>query len=256
MRISFYYILLNIKRQCAYKKNLLGTFILSMSCYLIQFIYIDQVSSYVEKLGSYSKDEIHLIFVIFILLSLFLSIFTTSIEMFFEKVAQGKIEPYLTKPVPSLLLMLFGWCKPLNLINFCILALFAYYYIELPPLSGNYVNYLEFIIALICILIINICFFLLLNFLTFITSRKMPVAYLHATIYELSFLPITIYPTEIIKWLLFLLPMIFSASLPASFLLNKNEWSIEILIASTSIIFFLTNITYQKSISKFNSFGG
>lgn len=256
MKIIFYYIYMNACRQFVYGKNLSGEFILSLSYYLVQFVFIDQISSFSGRLGSYSKEEVHLIFIVFVLLGLLLSIFTHSVEVFFDKVAHGKIEVYLTKPVSIWIIMLLGWCKPLNLIHFIVLLLCAYIFVSVPEMSGSDLNWLSFVVALVCIFFINICFFMIFNFLTFITSRKMPVDYFHEMIFELSFIPVAIYPSAIVKWLLFLLPMGFSASLPVSLLLEKNEWKIEYLLLSTVIIIAITTISYRGSIGKFNGLGG
>ncbi|WP_350238057.1 ABC-2 family transporter protein [Pectobacterium colocasium] len=256
MKTISYYITMNIRRQCVYGKNLAGEFILSLCYYLIQFIFIDQVSSFSNGLGDYSREEIHLIFVVFVLLGLLLSIFTNSIEIFFDKVADGKIEVYLTKPISIWLIMLFGWCKPLNIINFIVLCVCAYFFVDFPNKSYNEMDWFSFTISLCCIIIINICFFMIFNFMTFITNRKMPVEYFHEMIYELSFIPISLYPSAIAKWLLFILPMAFSASLPISLLLEKNEWMIENLLFSTLFFIILTYVTYRGTITKFNGLGG
>ncbi|WP_225087629.1 ABC-2 family transporter protein [Pectobacterium colocasium] len=256
MKTISYYITMNIRRQCVYGKNLAGEFILSLCYYLIQFIFIDQVSSFSNGLGDYSREEIHLIFVVFVLLGMLLSIFTNSIEIFFDKVADGKIEVYLTKPISIWLIMLFGWCKPLNIINFIVLCVCAYFFVDFPNKSYNEMDWFSFTISLCCIIIINICFFMIFNFMTFITNRKMPVEYFHEMIYELSFIPISLYPSAIAKWLLFILPMAFSASLPISLLLEKNEWMIENLLFSTLFFIILTYVTYRGTITKFNGLGG
>ncbi|WP_375642573.1 MULTISPECIES: ABC-2 family transporter protein [unclassified Bartonella] len=130
-------------------------------------------------------------------------------ETFFEKVADGKIEPYFIKPVSIWLLMLFGWCKPLNLIKLFVLYVSAYLFISLPNISDLKLGWISFIVAIFCVFIVNICFFMMFNFVTFIISRKMPVEYFHEMIFELSFVPIGIYPLSIVKWLMFMLPMAF-----------------------------------------------
>lgn len=84
----------------------------------------------------------------------------------------------------------------------------------------------------------------------------MPVDYFHEMIFELSFIPISIYPSSIVKWMLFIVPVAFSASLPVSLLLNKNEWSIIYLIASTALTFLLAVFTYNKTFNQFNGLGG
>ena len=84
----------------------------------------------------------------------------------------------------------------------------------------------------------------------------MPVDYFHEMIFELSFIPISIYPSSIVKWMLFIVPVAFSASLPVSLLLNKNEWSITYLIASTALTFLLAVLTYKKTFNQFNGLGG
>lgn len=256
MNVIIKYIEMNVRRQMIYGKNLIGEFILSSCYYILQFVFIEQISSFSGGLGSYSRDEVNLIFIVFILLGILLSVFTNSIEFFFEEVAEGKIEAYLTKPVSAWVLMLVGWCKPLNIINLVVIASCAFTFVSLPDTSLVNLNWMLFSVSLICIFIINICFFLIFNFMTFITSRKMPVEYFHEMIYELSFIPIALYPSSIVKWLLFILPMSFSASLPVSLLLDKNEWNIEYILLSTLITTLVTFICYRVTISKFNGLGG
>lgn len=84
----------------------------------------------------------------------------------------------------------------------------------------------------------------------------MPVAYFHAMLYQLSFIPIAIYPLNLVKWLLFLLPLAFSASLPVSFLFGKNEWNIGYLLLSTFLSIAMTFMVYKKTMRKFNGLGG
>ncbi|WP_375660569.1 ABC-2 family transporter protein [Bartonella sp. CL71SXKL] len=256
MKIILHFISLNIRRQIVYGKNLAGEFILSLCYYFIQFIFIDRISAFSGKIGNYSRDEIHFIFVVFVLLGIFLNIFTNSIETFFEKVADGKIEPYLIKPVSIWLLMLFGWCKPLNLIKLFVLYVSAYLFVSLPNISDLKLRWISFIVAIFCVFIVNICFFMMFNFVTFIISRKMPVEYFHEMIYELSFVPIGIYPLSIVKWLLFMLPMAFSASLPVSLLLGKGEWNIGYVLLSAFLSMVMTFISYKKTMRKFNGLGG
>ncbi|MFC3396256.1 ABC-2 family transporter protein [Brenneria rubrifaciens] len=256
MNILIYYFRMNVKRQCAYTTNLLGEFILSLSYYFIQFVFIDQISSFSGGLGVYNKEEVNLIFTVFILLGLLLSIFTNSIETFFENVAEGRIEVYLTKPVSVWVMVLVGWCKPLNILNFLITLLFAYSFVTLPNLLNPTLSWGYFFISLLCVFLINLFFFMIFNFFTFITSRKMPVDYFHEMIFELSFIPIAIYPTSIVKWMLFIIPVAFSASLPVSLLLNKNEWNIKYLLLSTVIMFTVMLFTYKTTVKKFNGLGG
>ncbi|WP_208436180.1 ABC-2 family transporter protein [Bartonella phoceensis] len=247
---------MNVRQQIIYSKNFTGEFILSLCYYFIQFTFIDKISSFSGSIGNYSRDEIHLIFVVFILLEIFLNIFTNSVETFFEKVAEGKIEAYLTKPVSVWLLILFGWCKPLYLVKLFIVCVIAFLFVSLPDMSEMKLRWFSFIVAIVCVLIVNLCFFMMFNFVTFITSRKMPVAYFHAMVYQLSFTPIAIYPSSVVKWLLFFLPMAFSASLPVSLLLGKNEWHIEYLFLSAILSIATTFTVYKKTIGKFNGLGG
>ncbi|WP_139413381.1 ABC-2 family transporter protein [Bartonella mastomydis] len=256
VKTILYFISMNVRRQTVYGKNFIGEFILSLCYYFIQFIFIDKISCFSGNIGNYSRDEIHLIFVVFLLLGIFLNIFTTSIETFFEKVAEGKIEGYLTKPVSVWLLILFGWCKPLYLIKLFIVCVSAYSFVLLPDMLEIKLKWFSFIVAIGCVFIVNMCFFMMFNFITFITSRKMPVAYFHAMLYQLSFIPIAIYPLNLVKWLLFFLPLAFSASLPVSFLLGKNEWNIGYLLLSTCLSIAMTFISYKKAMRKFNGLGG
>ncbi|MET3589238.1 ABC-type uncharacterized transport system permease subunit [Bartonella silvatica] len=94
------------------------------------------------------------------------------------------------------------------------------------------------------------------NFITFMTGRKMPVEYFHEMVYKLSFIPIAIYPSSIVKWLLFLLPMAFSASLPVSLFLGKNEWDIGYLLLSAFLSIVMTFMVYKRTIRQFNGLGG
>ncbi|MCC8463665.1 MULTISPECIES: ABC-2 family transporter protein [Photorhabdus] len=256
MKTISLFIKMNIKRQLAYKKNLFGEFILSSSYYLIQFIFIDQVSSLSEGIGGYKKEDFHLIFLVFILLGVAISIFTHSIEEFFNKVASGRIEPYLVKPISIWVLILFGWSKPLNIIMFIFLAFFALSFSSLPMVTKDAIQWAEFIVSIICMFIINLSFFIIFNFFTFISHRKMPVDYFHEMIYELSIVPVNFFPHGLVKYFLFALPMAFSASLPVSFFLGRNDWNIGYLIISAVFFMLGTLFFYRWGIRKFNGLGG
>lgn len=227
-----------------------------LAYYFVQLIFIDQLSSLSDGLGRYSKEEVHLIFIIFVLLSILLSIFTYSIEIFLSKVASGNIEVHLTKPISEWCITLIGWCNPLNFIKFVMILTFALLFVSFPDISNRTCHWLLFTVVLGCIITINLCFFITFNCITFITGRKMPVEYIHEMIYGLSFIPIALYPTRFVKWLLFMLPMAFSASLPVSFLLGTNEWKIDYFLLSTALIVAVTLVAFRKTRAMFNGSGG
>lgn len=256
MKSHFTLLKFSFRRQIAYKVNFLGELAFPSAFLFMQFLFVSQLTKISGTLGGYTTEELNLIFVVFAVFGFFLAIISHSMESFFCLVASGKIEPYLTKPLPVWSIMLLAWSRPAYSFNILLVVFSALFFIPLPAANFSCRAVIEFLASLVCMLTLNLCFLLSFNLVTYYTGRKMPSDYFHEIIYEPSYLPLSVYPQAIVGYLLLSIPISFSASLPVSFLLEKGDWNIFYLVGTTSMTALFTWLFYKRAIGRFIGFGG
>src|SRR4051794_19777424 len=110
--------------QLAHRGNFLGYLFLLLAAYGMRLAYIDGVFHYTGEVGGWGRSEVTFVLYLAVVVTLAVDTFDTSLIQFYRLMALGQIEPFLTKPVPFVQVMLFRWCKPANLILLAGVLLF------------------------------------------------------------------------------------------------------------------------------------
>lgn len=258
MKLFIHYIFLNCKRQMAYKFNFFANLILVLVFYFFQLIFIEQLLSFKGDFSDTIPEYLILIFFVFSILSLSIDIFSSSIYFFFKTLAKGGIEPFLTKPVSIYQTIIFKHIKPFNIILILVIVLFIFYTSEIFSIKISTFLWFKFGVALFCSFILNILFIFTLNLLTFTSQRFLPIDYIHSEIFSLSIVPISLYPKSIINWIVIMLPIGLSSSLPVAILNENNNMNtlLIIYILITIVMFLFSKYLLKKALKKFNGLGG
>jgi len=245
----------NYHRQLQYRTSFFGYLLITGFYYLAQFVFFNRIFDFNSNLGGYSLGDISLMLYVFINIYLCVEFSSSSVETFFNKVYHGGIEPYLTKPVAILQLILLGWCFPANLLLLVFVQILVVSGIFQVSVVATSIEWMFFLLSIVCSVILNICFILVLNLMTFVVQRKLPVDYIHSKVFELSMVPISLYPRKILAGLLIFVPVALSASLPVSIL--KGHYTILIVqVVVTCVFLTLTIIGLKKSLTLFEGMGG
>lgn len=253
--IKFYF-KSNFLRQFTYRTSFWGYICLTCLFYFFQFQFIDRIFDLKDKFAGLENFDLYLIYFNFVTLSLCIEFFSNSINRFFEIVYMGGIEPFLTKPISSHKLILFGWCNPISPVLAVIIGSFMLLGTKYLQISAPFLNWLGYLISMVCVFICNICTILGLNLFTFVIQRKLPVDYIHERIFDLSIVPINLFPGQILKFLTIGVPIAISASLPAAILLKAEFWILVYLLIGTLAIVVAVVIGYSRFINKFDGIGG
>lgn len=256
MKEFTFYFKNNFLRKFTYQASFWGYICLTCLFYFFQFQFIERIFDLKNDFGGLGSSGLYLIYFNFVILYLGIEFFSSSIHRFFEIVYMGGIEPFLTKPISSYKLILFGWCNPMSLILALIIGSFMLFGTNYLKISVPFFNWLGYLISMLCVFICNICTILGLNLFTFVIQRKLPVDYIHDRIFDLSIVPMNLFPGQILKFLVIGMPIAVSASLPASILLKSDFWTLPYLLFGTIAIVLAVIIGYSKLINKFDGIGG
>ena len=248
MKFAVNCFILNIKRQLVYKVNFIGNSLLTLVFYLFQFIFLGQLLQFKPDFANSDPEYLLFIFFVFSIMSLMIGIFSSSIYRFFKTVAEGGIEPFLIKPVPLYALILLRWMKPINIVLIAIITLFIFLTTEIFSFEASVIQWVEFLLALLSCFILNLLFIFGLNLFTIMTQRFLPIDYIHEEIFNLSIIPLSLFPSQVINWLTVALPIALSASLPVAILYNEQSGTtlLVLLLLSTSIAFIIVIYAFKK----------
>lgn len=256
MGLILYYFWTNVIRQLSYRINFFGNLVLTIVFYSLQFVFIDTLLDFDSSLGGNGKEAVYLIFIVFSILFLLVGIISSSIDKFFDIVYNGGIDPFLTKPISPTKLIFFGWSSPFNFLILLLISPIILSSIEFRNLPNDPIKWIAFIVSLICVIICNISMIFGLNLITLLVQRKIPVDYIHERIFDLSIVPLNIFNINVIRWLVLILPVAISSSLPVSILFGHSFWMLPSLIFSTILILSIVIIAYSRIFKSYNGIGG
>lgn len=246
----------NFLRQAQYRVSFFGYLLITCVLYSAQFIFFRRLFDFNKDLGDYSVSDISLMLFTFISVNLIVEFFSGSIESFFNKVYHGGIEPYLTKPISLVQLILFGWCFPLNFFVLAGLQLLVIFGVFKLEFNWNLLSILAYATSVVFSVMLNICFILLLNLLTFVVQRKLPVDYIHSKIFELSMVPTSLYPRRVFAAILLFVPSALSASVPVQILVQGNYSLLAVQAAVLISFLLITKLSLRKALMLFEGVGG
>lgn len=256
MKIAFLYVLNNCRRQLQYRVSFFGYLVLTSLVLSSQFLFFNRLLDLTSDLGGFGSSELYLMLYVSLSVLLCVEFIGASVNHYFDKVYHGGIEPYLTKPISPLLQVLLAWCSPLNLI---ILGLFNLFIVVAPislKVDAVALNWIGFIVAVVCAVACNVGFLLLMNMATFFIQRKLPVEYVHSKVYELSIVPVDLMSPKFLRPALLFIPIAFSASVPVGVLVKGQFEYLALLVIATVVIVTLSVLGFQYTSRQFEGLGG
>ncbi len=254
MHIMLWLLRCNLRRQWQYRANFIGHLILTSLYYIAQFFYLDKIIELGS--GDLSRQRVYLIFFLFGLIFLVVETLGASVHRFFQIVAQGRIEPFLVKPIGTWSLIFLGWSAPGNLVIALIFVLCVVAGTDVLNISASLTQWLAFSLAVLCATAVNLLMILGLNLLTFVSQRHLPVDYIHERIFDLSLVPVGLFPSGVLRWLILIVPVATTSSVPAAVLLDAQFLLLGYLVTSTLIMIFLVGWGYRSTFKRYSGLGG
>ncbi len=192
--------------QLTYRFDTLSNLLLTVAYYGIQLLFFDRVFDLSPTLGGWTREEVYLVFFIFIVIMLSVEMISYSVDRFFYFIHLGTAEPLLIKPCGVVPMMLLCWSQPsfgaaAALLVVSVLVLGAANIVDLGAMAnlrheslsaanvwklGPLSLYLGFGIGIIAGWIASLSLAILLNTITFVIQRQIPVGFIHGELLRLS----------------------------------------------------------------------
>ena len=255
MNVLFDFLRRSFSSHLAYRANLFGHVAVLIFTYGTRLLVLGGLFQYTNNLAGWTQTEATLLLYVTLLAGLSADIFDVSVLQFYRQVALGTIQPFLTKPVNPYILMLARWSKPSSFIVLLVfLPLSFFFFYDLPTLPVH--HWLLFFLTFCCGVICNVIFVSLLSMSTFIIQRTLPVEYIYSEVFRLCPYPLNIYPKASLGVLVFTIPSIFCASLPAYVLLRGGIDFAVIFLLATIFLTIAHHFSFRFMMRRYESFGG
>ena len=261
--------------QLTYRFDLLSNLLLMAAYYGIQLLFFNRVFDLSASLGGWTREDVYLVFFIYLIIMLSVEMVASSVNRFFYFVHLGTAEPFLVKPCGVVSIMLLRWSQPAFavvaiLIVAIVVSLGAANSLEISA-TANLHNgsmddvsvwksealrrYTGFGIGIAAGWIANLSLVILLNTITFVIQRQIPVDYIHGELGRLSILPTDLFPRHAFISLMITIPMVFAASAPVAFLKGDTQ-ALAWLVASSLTLLAVTCWVFFAASKKFEGLGG
>jgi len=261
--------------QFTYRFDLLSNLLLMSAYYGIQLLFFDRIFDLSPSLGGWSREEVYLVFFVYIIIMLSIDMIASSVNRFFYFVHLGSAEPFLVKPCGVVPIMLLRWSQPafaavaIAIIGI-VLALAAANLIDIGAMANGrhestitasfwrveaLARSIGFGLGIVAGWIANLSLVILLNTITFVIQRQIPVDYIHGELGRLALLPVDIFPRGAFISLMLAIPMVFAASAPVA-LLRGDAQPLVWLIVSSLVLLLVTCWAFFTASRKFEGLGG
>ncbi len=251
----FSYLYYCFKEQFVLRFEFWGFLFVSLFTYGFRGIFFNNFFTINDTLGGATKLEILILFSISILMGLVVWAFSGSIGQYFKFVQRGQIEAFKTQPIPEIYLLLFRWFG-VNIFGVFIIllltficALYFFYTIEVTWRIGVYIGLFLFGV------IINVATFVLLESITFLTKRNVPVDFIYNEISRLCQLPLTLFGNSVI-YMLMLLPILLSSSLILAYFQSGFQIIHIIYLISGGVVLLISWVIFHRLQRCFEGHGG
>lgn len=246
-----------LKDSMSLKLDFWGFLLVSLFIFASRWVFFDIFFDFSGDLGGWSRAQVHLLFSTSILLVLLVNAFGASVHEFFYNVQQGEIEVFLTQPVSPYRLLLLRW------FNFGQLAVFLALLCGLsavPDLS-ELVLPLNARSLLFCALFawgvaVNVAFLIMLESLTFLARRSLPVDFIYSELTRLMQLPPALLGQHGGVVLPLLLPAVLSAVAAADCLFHGVGRFTLAYLAGSSLLLTASGWMFRFLRSRFDGHGG
>ncbi len=233
----------SLTRDMEYKANLVGGIITDIIFYSVQYFFFTIIYSYVDKLGSFSREDVMVFLIItFLADTVYMFLFSGNLFPLNRLVVQGDLDFILLKPIKSQFFISFRYVRTYAIIGFIILILMLIHQTHIHSSEIGLINYIYFCISFIMGITIWYSIDFLISCLTFWFRNFTVGGWLSHEILKFSSRPDSIYTGLTRKLMFTFVPMALVASVPARILIYG--FNIKLLIFQILISLFFLLLTF------------
>lgn len=242
---------LSLLNEMAHKANFVMRFVADSIYFLVYFVFYTVVFSYVPNINGWGKYDVLILMGTFhIVISFFLAFFFPNLIQIPNLVKSGGLDTILIKPINSQLLLSTKMFDFGSLLNVCLgiaIVIFSISQIGLKIKIQTFLAYIFFIF--VGVSIVYFMLFILLSTIFWLQDSSWCIGFI-MTFNSFADKPFSIYKGIIYRFLIFIFPIGLVANIPASIILHKETYFLEIwIIVAALILGLLANYIWKKGIT-------
>lgn len=253
LRIFFFNCKISLLNTMAHKVNFVMRFLSDSIFFYVYFIFYTVIFSYVPSINGWGKNDILLLMGTFhSIISLLVAFLMPNLVRIPELVKGGGLDGYIIKPIYSQFLISTRSIDFGSLTNVLLgIAIIISSAIQLEIK-------IRFVTVVFFIGYTFLGVFIMYNVLFIFLST---IFWLHDSSWSIGFFlsfnnfadkPVNIYKGIIYKFLVYLFPIGIVANVPASIILNKQDYSLEFwFIVASVLLFFTSRFIWNKGLQRY-----
>ena len=245
----------SLTRDLEFKANFIGGLFVDIIYYGVQFFFFSIIYSYVDSLGDFNRQDVIIFMIItFLADTVYMFFFSGNVFNLNRWMVRGELDFILLKPITSQFMASLRFVKPYALISFFILSFMLIWQLGLYEKSISILNIITFIISFIMGIFLFYSVEFIISCSCFWFKNFSVAGWLTHEVMKFSTRPDSIYSGILRKVLLFLVPMIFIASVPARMLLYEPSFGYLFGQFVVTIAFLLiTRLIWKRGIMLYES---
>lgn len=232
--------------------------VLFLSAKIIRFVFfflflIHLVGNTGGLLG-YNRDQAVLFFLVFNIVDITTQLFFRGVYFFRQKVVNGELDFYLSKPMSPLFRIITGNTDLLDLITLVMLTIYSIWFLSHGSFSVSPQSFLLFLILLAASILVSLSFHIIVVSLGIIALEVDHSIMIYRDLTQMARFPIDIYTEPLRSILTFVVPLAMMFTIPAKALMGLVTPST--IVFSLFLVFcflFLSLRFWKYSLSQYSS---
>lgn len=248
-------LIINLNNLFAYRGNFLNSILSSFVWGLFSIVSIILLTTRVNSLFGWSRDEIIILTAIFaIVIGLFYMFFSRNFEYFSRIVYLGQLDSFLLKPIDSQFFLSTRFVNYASFIRILMGTILMIYLLQKNKIEINLINVLLFVVFLICGIILMYSIWYIVITTTIWASRLSNIVELLYSTASISKYPPEMYKEISFYLFLFLLPLILVIATPVRFLFGRFDVQTAlVMIVLTAVLLVVSRKWWKFALKHYTS---
>ena len=245
----------SLTRDMEFKANFLGGLFVDAIFYGIQFFFFSIIYSYVEALGTFSREDVIIFLIVtFLADTFYMFLFSGNVFHINRLMVRGDLDFILLKPIPAQFMVSFRYVKSYAIISLVILLSILISLISDYSSSVGLINIVTFIVTFFMGQLLWYSVEFIISSSCFWFKNFSVAGWLSHEILKFSTRPDSIYTGLLRKVLFSFVPMIFIASIPTRTLLYGPDMKyIFGQIIVTFLFLILSRTVWNRGLFRYES---
>lgn len=222
--------------------------------FLFFLLFLTHLVGSTKGLLGYSRDQAILFFLVFNVVDITSQLFFRGVYFFRQKVVDGELDFFLTKPMNPLFRILMGYPDLLDLATLIALLGYMIWFVPHSSFSISPVSFGVFLLLIAASLLITLAFHIIVVAIGIITVEVDHTIMIYRDITQMARFPIDIYTQPLRSILTFALPVAIMFTIPAKALMGLVSFPIVLLSLLLTAFFLLLSLrVWHYALSQYSS---